>query len=230
MNFFDSLIKDVNEIICPYEKKTFSYEREKIWAEASENHVILSRDTRFELSGVGFNLVTSKEVTDEVVVIGDDLHEITSDRSFARICIVQIDDVEDEQSAYNLIKKVDYVKYHCFPEGYMIRSTSRQHKEAVRVSLSAVKNGIDFWSLGNLYISKYKENPKVKSVQVIFITEKAVDSKKLEEIAEKNHKIAEALNHIMNSIMFDCDTCNLKAVCDEVEGMKELHFKRSKDE
>ena len=133
-------------------------------------------------------------------------------------------------SIWATIKKVDYVKYHCFPNGYMIRSTSRQHKEAVRVSFSAVKNGIDFWSLGNLYISKYKENPRVKGVQVIFITEKAVDSKVLEEIAEKNHKIAEALNHIMNNIMFDCDTCSLKAVCDEVEGMKELHFKRSNDE
>ena len=230
MKFFDSLINDVNEIICPYEKKTLPYEREKIWTDSSENHIILSRDTRVELSGVGFNLFTSKGVKDEVVVIGDDLHEISSDRSFARICIVEIDDVEDEQSVYNLIKKVDYVKYHCFPNGYMIRSTSRQHKEAVRVSFSAVKNGIDFWSLGNLYISKYKENPRVKGVQVIFITEKAVDSKVLEEIAEKNHKIAEALNHIMNNIMFDCDTCSLKAVCDEVEGMKELHFKRSNDE
>ncbi len=230
MNFFDSLIDTVNEIICPYEKKRFPYESGKIWADTSENHVILSRDTCFELNGVGFNLATSKEVKDEVIVIGDDLHEITSGRSFARICIVQIDDVEDEQSAYNLIKKVDYVKYHCFPEGYMIRSTSRQHKEAVRVSFSAVKNGIDFWSLGNLYISKYKENPKVKGVQVVFITEKAVDSKKLEEVAEKNHQITQTLNHIMNNVTFDCDTCNLKAVCDEVEGMKELHFKRSKDE
>lgn len=230
MNFFDSLIYNVNEIICPYEKKFFPYNSGKLWADASENQVILSRDTRFELSGVGFNLATNKPVKDEVVVVGSDLGEISSDRRFARVCIVEIDDVEDEQTAYNLIKKVDYVKYHCFPDGYMIRTTSRQHKEAVRVSHSAVEKGVDFQKIGNLYISKYKENPKVKGVQVVFITEESVDYKKLESVAEKNHQITQTLNHIMNNITFDCDTCNLKAICDEVEGMKELHFKRSKDE
>ena len=66
------------------------------------------------------------------------------------------------------------------------------------------------------------------SVKVIFVTEEKVDFSSLSAIAEKNNKITETLNHIMNSVNFDCDTCNLKAICDEVEGMKELHFKMGK--
>jgi hypothetical protein len=31
----------------------------------------------------------------------------------------------------------------------------------------------------------------------------------------------------MQNINFDCSTCNLKPICDEVEGMRELHFKNS---
>lgn len=230
MNFFDSLIKEAEEIICPYSKKLYAYDEEKVWADAGENQVILTRDTAFQLDGVGFNLVTTEEVEDSVVVVGDDLGEITGDRGFARVSVASVEDTDDEQSAYNLIKKVDYVKYHFFPDGYMMRSTSRQHKESVRVSNDAVKKGVSFEGIGNLYIKKCKENPKVKGVQVFFITDKSIDIKLFEALAEKNHKIAEALNHIMNNIMFDCDTCNLKAVCDEVEGMKELHFRRSKDE
>ncbi len=226
MKFFDSLIGGISDIVSPLSPK--SLKKDTAWSDAGGNQVIMRRDAAFELEGVGFNLVTSEEVTDEIIVAGDDLGEIRGNRPFARISIVQIDDIGDEQKAYNLIKKTEYVKYHCFPDGYMIRSTSRTHKEAVRVSKKAVKNGIDFCAVGSLLIDKYKENPSVKGVKIIFITNPAADYEAIEKIARKNSEIAETLNHVMNSVNFDCDTCNLKAICDEVEGMKELHFKNSK--
>ena len=34
---------------------------------------------------------------------------------------------------------------------------------------------------------------------------------------------------IMKNLIMDCKACNLKEVCDEVEGMKELHFAQAKD-
>ena len=126
------------------------------------------------------------------------------------------------------LKKIDYVKYHLFPNGYMIRSTSRSHKESVRVSKSAINDGISFSNIGSLMIKKYKENPAVKGVRLIFITSPEADYAKAERIAQKNYEITETLNHVMNSVVFDCKTCNLKAVCDEVEGMKELHFSKLK--
>ena len=138
---------------------------------------------------------------------------------------MQIEDTEDDQKLYNLIRKTEYVKYHYFPDGYMIRTSSRSHKEAVRVSKDAVKKGISFQNVGNLLINKYKENPAVKGVKVIFITSPEADHKAFEEIAQKNNSITETLNHIMNNVNFDCDTCNLKPVCDEVDGMRELHFR-----
>ena len=75
-----------------------------------------------------------------------------------------------------------------------------------------------------MLISKYKENPAVKGVRVIFITSAEADHKAFEEMAQKSNIITETLNHVMNSVNFDCDTCNLKPICDEVEGMRELHF------
>ncbi len=225
MKFFDSLIEDVERLTSFFDKKSFP--KESAWRDAGGNQVIMRRDTAYELEGTGFNLVTSKETADGIVVIGDDLVQIKENRAFARISIVQIDDVGDEQKAYNLIKKIDYVKYHTFPDGYMMRSTSRSHKEAVRVSKNALEDGISFQKVGSLLIEKYKENPAVKGVKIIFITDTRADFAAVEALAAKNHQITEALNHVMNNVTFDCDTCNLKAVCDEVEGMKELHFKNS---
>lgn len=227
MEFFDSLIRDVSLLTEPLVKKEYDFSDSELWQDVGYSQVILQRDTASELDGTGFNLVTSSAVEDGIVVIGDDLQHIEGKRKFARISLVQIESEEDEQKAYNLIRKIEYVKYHHFPDGYMIRTSSRSHKEAVRVSKSAVKNGISFQKIGNLLINKYKENPAVKAVKVIFITDPAADYAELENMAQKNNRITETLNHIMNSVTFDCDTCNLKPICDEVEGMKELHFKNA---
>ena len=225
MEFFDSLIGEVNLLKEKLSSKQLSYNAEKSRKDIGYSQVILQRDTAFELGGTGFNLVTSSSVEDGIVVAGPDLDSIKGDCSFARISVVQIENQQDEQKAYNLIKKIEYVKYHYFPDGYMIRTSSRSHKEAVRVSRSALKEGLSFESIGNLLISSYKKIPGVKGVKVIFITDPTADFAALENIAKKGSSIAETLNHIMNSVKFDCDSCNLKAVCDEVEGMKELHFK-----
>lgn len=225
MNFFDSLIEKANAILSPLHKQTQS--KSDAWKDAGSSRVIMRRDTAFELNGTGFNLVTSQNIADEITVIGNDLAGISGDRRFARISIIQLDDIADEQQAYNLIKKLEYVKYHTFPDGYMMRSTSRSHKEAVRVAKSALKDGIDFIKVGSLMIEKYKEITAVKGVKIIFVTCPDADFNELEKLAEKNSEIAQTLNHVMNTVNFDCSTCNLKAVCDEVEGMKELHFKKA---
>lgn len=227
MNFFNSLIEETCNLLDLQNTCTTQYNCADAWQDAGYNQVILQRDTAFELDGFGFNLVTSDTVQDGVVIVGDDLNKIKSNRSFARISVIQIDDVADEQQAYNLIRKIEYVKYHCFPNGYMVRTSTKGHKEVVRVSKDAVNDGITFAKIGNLLISKYKENPCVKGVKIIFVTDENADFSKIEAIAQKNNSITETLNHIMNNVIFDCSTCNLKPICDEVEGMKELHFKTS---
>ena len=227
MEFFDSLIGEVSALADASQKITYRYNKDSAWTDVGYSQVIMQRDTAFELDGVGFNLVTSSGVDDGIVVVGDELDAITHNRKFARICLVQIEKSDDEQEYYKLIKKADYVKYHFFPDGYMIRTSSRSHQEAIRVSKAAVKKGISFEKVGNLLINKYKENPAVKGVRVIFITSPQADHRAFEAMAQKSNSITETLNHVMNSVNFDCSTCNLKPICDEVEGMKELHFKNA---
>ncbi len=225
MEFFDSLISQALELTQGLSEIKYGYDPCDIWQDAGSNQVILQRDTAFELSGTGFNLVTSAPVEDGISVIGSELSAIRDNCRFTRITFIQIDEPDEQQKTYNLIRKIEYVKYHYFPDGYMIRTASRSHKEAVRVSKTALKQGISFKKVGNLLINKYKENPAVKGVRVIFITSPEADHKKFEAMAEKSNGITETLNHVMNSVNFDCDTCNLKPICDEVEGMRELHFK-----
>jgi len=228
MEIFNTLIKEVSEILVPYPQKEYGYNKELSWEDVGHNQVILQKETLFELDGVGFNLLTSSPVDDGVVVIGKDLQDLKENTKFARICIIEFQEQEDTQKTYNLIRKIEYTKYHFFPDGYMIRTSAKAHKESVRVSKAAVKKGIDFQRIGNLLINKYKENPAVNGVKVFFVTESTADFSLLESLSRRNHEITETLNQVMNNLTFDCDTCNLKAICDEVEGMRELHFKNAK--
>lgn len=229
MDFFTSLTDRFLKVCDGLKGKSFSYNESLAWNDLGYNQVLLQRFTKYELDGVGFNLVTTSPLTDETVVFGDDLGGIKSNRKFARVTLIRVDDIAETQDTYDLLKKLDFIKYHISPEGYMMRSTSKTHKEAVRVSKEALKNGMSFEKVGDLFIKKYKENPTVKAVRVIFITDPKTDFSELEAIAIKNHDITEALNQVMNNVMFDCDNCNLKAICDEVEGLKELHFKSAKE-
>ena len=227
MNFFDELIKETMQLTANEPSSEYAVSSNK-WQDMGESHIVLGRDTAFELNGIGFNLVTSAPVgQSKTIVIGDELKKIKSNRKFARVSIIEIDDVDDEQKAYNLIRKIEYVKYHYFPSGYMIRTSSEEQKEIVRVAKSAVKKGISFENVGNLLASKFLENESVKAVKTYFIDKENFDYSKLENIAEKNSEITKTLNHIMKGINFDCSACNLKPICDEVEGMRELHFKNS---
>jgi len=225
MNFFDSFIQEVKQCISVLPEQEFS--PADPWQDLGQQQMILRRDTAFELEGVGFNLVTSAEIPNSIVLVGDDLNRIRSNRRFARISLVQIQDDGDAQAAYDLIKKIDYVKYHIFPEGYMMRSSSRSHQEAVRISQNAIESGITFQRIGSMLIEKYQQIPAVKGISVIFVTAPDADYRRITGIAEKSHGITETLNHVMNHMEWDCSTCNLKAICDEVEGMKALHFSQA---
>lgn len=224
MNFFEDLLKEVSDCLKTLTPKELTTGR--VWQDIGKNELVLQRDMAYELDGVGFNLVTSKPIGgDGVFLFGKDLNEITNEKRLFRISVIEMDDVADEQTAYNLIRKIEYAKYHYFPKGFMIRTASTSHKEAARVSKSALNSGLSLEGVGRLLIDKYKQNAAVKAVKVIYITDRTADYDRLERLAKRNYDITEALNHIMNNINFDCTSCNLKPICDEVEGMKELHFK-----
>ena len=47
---------------------------------------------------------------------------------------IQIDPIEDQDKAYQRIKKLEFAKFKIIPEGYMMLSSSMDQKEQVRVS------------------------------------------------------------------------------------------------
>lgn len=230
MTLYDSFIKRIFEIL-PDNCKKFGCEKSKLKS-SGKNSILLLRDTAYELGGsqkpcVSTTVVTSSMSFDNSVLLyGRDIPEIKTDCCFGKIVLLQIDDIDEEQ-AFDKIKELELVRYNYCPEGFMSRASALTLREQLRVSKKAVKKGVSFKDYGSALIEQYLKNPIVKSVQIIFLTE-FDDFNELVLISDKIRSTTSALNHILDNVLFDCSTCNLKGICDEVEGMKELHMKNAK--
>ncbi len=225
MKFYDSLINDFFALCNELSKNYKPYNDSLCCENLQHQEIILKRDPAFELDGTGFNLVTSEDIESGVTIIGRDLSEIKKDCRFCRVTIIQTDDFDDEQNAHKLIRKAEYVKYHIFPEGYMMRISTEGFREKVRISKEALKKNLSFYTVGNLFIKESLGIPGIKAAKVFYICDECFEYNAVLKLGEKAEEITNALNHIVNNLNFDCNVCKLKSVCDEVEGMRELHFK-----
>ena len=162
---------------------------------------------------------------DQVLLYGPDLKDIRGEVDFARIVLLRVGVLDDDdENVYRTLKDIEFAKYHVYPEGYMVRMSPESYREQVRVSKIALRQGISFRSVGASYIAEYKKNPNVLNATVIFATAPGLDYAQMQKLAKKATAVTGTLTHILEGLPTDCSVCALKDVCDEVEGMKELHF------
>lgn len=229
MRLYNNLI---NEIKDNLNAKTLS--SNKITLNTSDkNSVIFLSDTAFELGGNNKPCVSSLAVTSDIefsnsiYLQGPDLNEIKADSPFGKFVFVQVEDFENEQDTFNKIKELEALRYHLNVDGFMTRASALNMREQIRVSKKAIKSGVSFADYGNTLLQEYLKFDNVKSAEIYFVTD-FNDFEKLNSIAKKISQTTSALNHIFDNVMFDCSTCNLKEICDEVDGLKELHLKKVK--
>lgn len=238
MKLYDEIIEKLQQLVTDRDSKEFEV-RDSAWPVA-EREMILRSDMAYELGGgslpaVGATIVTADENLigeDGITLVGSDLREIDEDTPFARIAVVRVDEntIGEGNALYNAIRSLEYTRYHLFPKGFMMRVSSSRNRESVRVSREAVTDGISFAETGNMMISAFHKNPNVKAVHIYYFTKKDLDYKALKSMAEEAEEITRAIDHIFKNLIMDCRACNLQEICDEVEGLRELHFKQKSKE
>ena len=237
MKLYDEIIEKLQQLVPDRDSKEFEV-RDSTWPVA-EREMILRGDMAYELGGgslpaIGATIVTADENLigeDGITLVGSDLREIDEDTPFARIAVVRVDEntIGEGNELYNAIRSLEYTRYHLFPKGFMRVSASR-NRASVRVSRDAVTDGISFAETGNMMISAFHKNPNVKAVHIYYFTKKDFDYKALKSMAEESEEITRAIDHIFKNLIMDCRACNLQEICDEVEGLRELHFKQKSKE
>ena len=112
---------------------------DKSWEVTAQESLVLKRDMAYELGG-GMNkaissiaFTTSSECVsdDRVYLMGEDLQDIKEDISYARFTFIRLNesyikDIQEKnaEALHAALRAVDYVRYHNFPKGYMMRISS----------------------------------------------------------------------------------------------------------
>lgn len=239
MELYNALIRGARTMIGDAPPQRWDYREADAWTDSGESELVMLRDAAFELGGSGnpsanFACATSSEdlvPRDEILLYGRDLPQLTGDVSFARLVFLQVDEVlgEDDEATFQAIRDMEFVKYHVFPKGYMVRISSESNREQVRVSRDALRGGVSFRRIGASYIRAYHKNPHVRRVQVLFLTGHPAIAD-LAQMAKKVDDVTKTLTHILEGLPTDCGSCTLKPICDEVEGMREMHFGKAKQQ
>ena len=233
MELFNSLLRDTKALLEKGAPKVWDYAERDCWHDIGSSELVLQKDAAYELGAAGkgsanyvlFSSSVELVDKDQVLLYGPDLKDIKGDCDFARIVLLRVGVLDDDdEQVYRILKDIEFAKYHVYPEGYMVRMSPESYREQVRVSKKVLKKGISFRSIGASYIKAYKKDPNVLNATVIFVTAPGYDYAAMKDNAKKANDITNTLTHILEGLPTDCSVCSLKGICDEVEGMKELHF------
>ena len=237
MELYNSLIRDTKALLEKGTPKVWAYQPQDAWKDIGSSELVLQKDAAYELGASGkgsanyvlFSSGADLVDQDQTLLYGPDLGEINGPVDFARIVLLRVGVLDgDDEAVYRILKDIEFAKYHVYPEGYMVRMSPESYREQIRVSKQAVRAGISFRNIGASYIRAYKKDPNVLKATVIFVTAPGYDFAAMKELAKKSSDVTNTLTHILEGLPTDCSVCSLKDICDEVEGMKELHFGKNK--
>lgn len=230
MNLFDTCIEKCNAIL---EGKCFRELplTDQLLEDVGNNNFIFDSDMAYELGGevsLSFELSTTNEAflqEDKILLLGPDLQEVKEDQCFQRITLIKTkESIGSDNHLFDNLQKLKFVKYHVSPKGYMLR-TATQDKEKVRIDKNLAKTA-SFSEIGSAYIKEYKKLPFVEHVAIFFLVGQKDLQKELKAVCTHKNEIASAIDHISKGMVLnDCSVCDVKSLCDEVQGMRELHQK-----
>lgn len=233
MNLYDSDIEKLITMLESHGVRRLPLQQE--WEMTDKENLILKSEMAYELGGgsnaavsaIAFTQESRLVPEDAVYLVGDDLSDIKNDIAYARITVIRLNgdyvNSRDDNALYASMRATDYVRYHAFPKGYMMRISAVREREPVRVSREALSQGISFAAVGQAFINAYRKRPEVEAVSIYFVTDQNADYTFLKNESHRCEQITDSLNHIFNGLKMDCTTCQSRELCDEIDGLRQMH-------
>ena len=214
---------------------TFHYDGKGCpWPVGGKKNIVLAQDMGIELGNPRQESLSLILWADEhahihdgrITVIGPDLPDAKG-RSlpFAKIVMVAVHGF-DEGNTCDRWQEMDLLRFDIDLAGYMMRAVSQYQREWSRVSRDALEKGLSFSILGSALMDRMKEKEYIDGVEILFVTESPEAVRELREVANGAMAIIGALNRMNEEIEADCPTCDYRAVCDAVDGLREMHAAR----
>ncbi|MBP7059664.1 MAG: carbon monoxide dehydrogenase [Lachnospiraceae bacterium] len=236
LNLYDDILFSILEMFKRYDPIELDCDIPQDWPDASKNNMILRSDMAYELGGItkplaalGSTIFSERRdliQKNKSYLIGRDLMEISGENPYARVTFACVDGerMGTGDKLYDNIRQMENTRYRVNPKGYMLRVSSVQNRECVRVSREAIKQEISFSHVGKVFNDAFLKLPQIEKVMTFFITDPEFDYSELEKKLKLSEGVTVTIDHVFKDLTMDCGSCNLKEICDEVEGLRELHF------
>ena len=257
MKLFDKYMDEAAALLQPYLKEYGRPVTEEgpLWPLTDRNPFIMERDTALELGGYpkeSVNLIISSsqplpfrdeggDGTRRVLNFtplrtggNEDFDGVERDfgaekhLSFGKIVFLQTEEFTDD-AVYEFQQSVQLADLRLKLEYVMTRSSSRQYQINLRVGKKAAEAGLSLDSMVRTICEQLCKVPGVKDAAVILLAGDSPVYKQLLPLAEKVKDVTAALNTMFDGIDMDCGSCSLNEICDEVEGLRELHRNKRKE-
>jgi len=237
MKLYDEVLEQIRSLLPAAPDRSAVFNSDLLAEPGDKNAILFRSETAYELGGGGKNSVCAvlfgavDSERGEVILYGKDLPELTEDSPFAHLTLVQLRDESEENLNCEKLKDISFCLFRLCPKGYHIRVSPSSCREQVRVAESVLKGNrpLSFINVGCSLIELLKQNPDVKYVKTVFITKPEISYTELSLIALKAKKITDAVQSTLQMDELDCSQCKMKPVCDEVEGLRELHIKKEQE-
>lgn len=231
MEVFDRYIADVEQILKLYPMKRLETNG-AYWPPAEKNPFLLERNTAIELGGYpreSVNLILSSsglrfEADREAYLIGKPalFRHGESRLSFGKIVFIKTGEVKAEDT-YDYVKSAEFADIRLRLRDVMLRLSSEKCFTNLRVGTTAFREGFTMEKMAGSMLRQFMEIPGVEQVKLVLILGDSPLYKTLLPITEKVREVTIALNTMLDGMEFNCGSCNLSAICAEVEGMRAIH-------
>lgn len=234
MELYNDVLRQMRALLPAVPTKRAVYAAKLCAPDGEKDRILFVADTAYELGGGGKQSAEAVLFADlpegqsETLLYGPDLSEISSDVSFGHFTVVKLKETEEAALSSERLKTVGFTVFQLYPAGYHIRISPAAGKEQVRVARAALQKNppLSFLNVGSSLIKAFLKQPDVENVQTVFITDPAFDYKALSVLAGKAKKITDAVQSTLQLDELDCASCKMKPICDEIDGLRELHFRK----
>lgn len=230
--------KRIREIACDTEDEKLVQGLTVHVGPQGKSNIILKEDTFVELGNPSVAscafVIWSDDLSciedGRITLIGDDIQESEGKSlPFGQVIIVGGTELKEEH--YLDLERTQYTSDQI--EGYMLRSVPRRVWS--RVGNEAAHKGFSFETLGRALMSIFRgKHLLVQAAEVVFVTSSKEDVNQLDGIAADVRKFSGELRKLVRQddgtyecTEYSCDTCDEKAVCDEIREWVILRRKKA---
>lgn len=236
ITLFDGLLRELRATLPARPDKTALFNPALTAPEGDKNAILFRDETAYELGGSGKSAVSCvvfgeiPAARDSVLLYGPDLSEIAADAPFAHITAITLGESDGPLTAEKL-KEIGFRVFQLYPAGFHIRISPASGREQARVAKRALAQTppLSLLNVGCSLIALLKEHPAVEAASTVFVTAPDADYAALSALGRKARQITNAVESALDTNELDCASCKMKPICDEVEGLRALHFGQQKE-